>query len=100
MRTPAVLTAAWVALLLSASSGAVAAATEGPAIDYSNPSNWLCRPDQDEACAGPLKAAVLSLAGAMTKRDLPPAAHDPPVDCFYVYPTVSREPWPNADMTA
>ena len=28
------------------------------------------------------------------------AADDPPIDCFYVYPTVSLDPGGNSDMTA
>ncbi len=29
----------------------------------------------------------------------PKPAKNPPIDCFYVYPTVSGQPGPNADLT-
>jgi hypothetical protein len=42
---------------------------------------------------------VAPTGGALTRKTYAP---DPaaPIDCFYVYPTVSREPTANADMTA
>jgi hypothetical protein len=74
--------------------GAAAAAP-----DYADPMNWLCRPGGADICSRPLTSTVLSPAdGAQTRKTyLPdPAA---PIDCFYVYPTVSREQTANADMT-
>jgi hypothetical protein len=41
---------------------------------------------------------VVPASGDTTIVKAAPAA-DPPVDCFYVYPTVSTEPTGNADMT-
>ena len=69
------------------------------AVDYADPANWLCRPGRADACSAPLTSTVVSPAdGALAKKTYAP---DPPapIDCFYVYPTVSREPMPNADMT-
>lgn len=70
-----------------------------PAVDYSQPANWLCRPGRDDVCSQPLTSTVVSPAdGALTKKTYTP---DPaaPIDCFYVYPTVSHEPTANADLT-
>jgi hypothetical protein len=75
-------------------------ALAAPAIDYSNAANWLCRPGRDDVCSRPLTSTVLSAAdGKQTKVTYGP---DPaaPIDCFYVYPTVSQEPTANADMTS
>ncbi len=69
-------------------------------VDYSAPSNWLCRPGRADACGTPLTSTVVSPAGGgLVKRTYAP---DPaaPIDCFYIYPTVSEEPTANADMTA
>jgi len=74
-------------------------APAAPVIDYAQPSSWLCRPGRDDICTRPLTSTVVSPAdGALTRKTYAP---DPaaPVDCFYVYPTVSREPTANADMT-
>ena len=69
--------------------------------DYSNGDSWLCRPGlspEKDACAVDLSTTVISADGQRTPE---PWAADPsaPIDCFYVYPTVSTEPAGNADMT-
>jgi hypothetical protein len=69
-------------------------------IDYSKPDTWLCRPGRtDDACAIDLTTTVVAANGTMTKETW---AANPvaPIDCFYVYPTVSMDPGPNSDMTA
>lgn len=59
---------------------------------------WLCRPGlPDNPCEGDLTATVVSAGGAATTETASPA-EDPPVDCFYVYPTVSAQPGPNANL--
>jgi hypothetical protein len=80
----------------AAPARAPAAATR---IDYTDPANWLCLPGRSDSCAATLSATVISADGTMSRRSL---QTDPnaPVDCFYVYPTVSTEPGANADMTA
>src|SRR4029079_5625384 len=40
---------------------------------------------------------VVAAGGAMAKETFRPAG-DAPIDCFYVYPTVSMQPGPSADM--
>lgn len=84
--------------VLALHSGAAAAAS-GPAPDYGDQKSWLCLPGRTDPCSGPLTSTVVGLDGTFERRTYQPDANAP-VDCFYVYPTVSREASPNADMTA
>lgn len=60
---------------------------------------WLCQPGgTNDPCTADLDARVVSASGARTPQPASPAAN-PPFDCFYVYPTVSSEKGPNADLT-
>jgi Protein of unknown function (DUF3089) len=60
---------------------------------------WLCRPGEtDNPCASPLATTVVTPSGA-THVEPAPAASDPRVDCFYVYPTISGETTVNADLS-
>jgi hypothetical protein len=68
-------------------------------VDYANAANWVCLPGRDDACARPQPTADLNPAGYGPVTSSVPAA-DPPIDCFYVYPTVSRDPGLNSDLTA
>lgn len=65
--------------------------------DYTAAANWLCRPGRADACAVDESATVVNADGSerVEKWSADPNA---PVDCFYVYPTVSRETTPNSDM--
>jgi hypothetical protein len=68
--------------------------------DYSRDASWLCRPGRADVCSEPVVSTVIPPDGsAISKRTYAP---DPsaPIDCFYVYPTVSEEETANADMTA
>jgi hypothetical protein len=67
--------------------------------DYSDAKSWLCRPGQHDACDVDLTTTVVGADGALSPE---PWAADPnaPIDCFYVYPTVSTDPTPNSDMIA
>ena len=59
---------------------------------------WLCRPGlADNPCESDLTATVISTDGSGTVEEATPA-EDPPIDCFYVYPTVSGQPGPNATL--
>ncbi|MEX2488435.1 MAG: DUF3089 domain-containing protein [Pseudomonadales bacterium] len=70
------------------------------AADYSNPKNWLCRPDLDgDACVMDLTTTVVAADGTMTREPFTRNPR-PPIDCFYVYPTVSTDETPNSDMKA
>ena len=65
--------------------------------DYSNGNNWLCRPGRQDACAVDLSTTIISASGKLTPETW---AADPnaPIDCFYIYPTVSTDPTGNSDM--
>ena len=60
---------------------------------------WLCKPGlAANPCEGNLDATVVDSAGKSTVEPARPAT-DPPVDCFYVYPTVSKQKTVNANLT-
>jgi hypothetical protein len=65
--------------------------------DYSNGDNWLCRPGRQDACAVDLATTIVAANGKL-KREAWAANPNAPIDCFYVYPTVSRDATPNSDM--
>jgi hypothetical protein len=68
--------------------------------DYADPKAWLCRPGRkDDACAVDETATVVAADGKLT-RETWSADPNAPIDCFYVYPTVSTDTTPNSDMTA
>lgn len=67
--------------------------------DYSNQANWLCLPGRDDACGKPLPTTALNANGYGSVGEVTPAK-DPPADCFYVYPTVSRDASDNSDLVA
>jgi hypothetical protein len=67
--------------------------------DYSNASSWLCLPGRKDVCSTPLATAALNPNG-YGSTGLSTVAKDPPVDCFYVYPTVSRDQGLNSDLNA
>ena len=68
-----------------------------PAPDYAKEANWLCLPGRDDACSKPLPTTALNPNGYGSTGLVKPAAN-PPIDCFYVYPTVSRDPGDNSDL--
>ena len=68
--------------------------------DYKDDASWLCRPGRaGDACDVDLTTTVVAADGTLTRETF---AADPkaPIDCFYVYPTVSTDATPNSDMTA
>ena len=67
--------------------------------DYSKPETWLCRPGQHDACETDLTTTVVAADGTLS-REAWAADANAPIDCFYVYPTVSTDPTPNSDMVA
>jgi hypothetical protein len=67
--------------------------------DYTRDSSWLCLPGRKDVCSTPLPTTALNSNGYGSNG--PSAvAKDPPIDCFYVYPTVSSDPGMNSDMVA
>ncbi len=60
---------------------------------------WLCRPGlAANPCRSSEESTVESFSGPGVVETARPAAR-PPIDCFYVYPTVSSQPTPNANLT-
>ncbi len=91
-----------VAAHAQAPAAALPAATPAPAPaatpnDYTNPAAWLCRPGRNDACAVNLDATVIQADGTTTVERFH-ADPNAPIDCFYVYPTVSTDPGANATM--
>ena len=66
---------------------------------YADDAHWLCRPGmEDDLCVGEdLDATAVAADGTIEPVPFERAA-DPPVDCFYVYPTVSQDPGLSADL--
>jgi hypothetical protein len=67
--------------------------------DYSKGESWLCRPGRQDACAADLTTTIVEANGNL-KEEKFKADPKAPIDCFYVYPTVSLDTTPNSDMTA
>jgi hypothetical protein len=85
------------ALIVAATGLALAADAPAQKNDYAKSGNWLCLPGQDDACATDEDATVVKAGGTLTPERFKPAK-DAPVDCFYIYPTVSFDPGINSDM--
>ncbi|MCU0269709.1 MAG: DUF3089 domain-containing protein [Acidimicrobiales bacterium] len=66
---------------------------------YGDEAAWLCRPAMtDSPCLTELDLSVVAPDGTVRVEPFEPA-EDPPIDCFYVYPTVSQDPGGNADRS-
>ena len=79
----------------------VLAAQAAPATapDYASDATWLCLPGRADVCSTPLATTALNPNGyGSTGRSS--VAADPQLDCFYVYPTVSRDRGLNSDLNA
>lgn len=86
-------------LLAQAPAQPAAPAAEVKPIDYTDDASWLCRPGRKgDACDVDLTTTVIQADGGMT-RETWTANPKAPIDCFYVYPTVSTDPTLNSDMT-
>jgi hypothetical protein len=83
---------------LSALAGAAAPARAADDDPYARPEAWLCRPGASDLCAAPVVATVVQNDGSRATRVLKPNPAAP-IDCFYVYPTVSEDPAGNSGMT-
>lgn len=95
-------------VLLAAAGPAGAQAPAPPAApaaevkpnDYADEKNWLCRPGRKgDACDVDLTTTVVAADGTLT-RETWAANPNAPIDCFYVYPTVSTDTGTFSDMTA
>ena len=83
------------------STAAPAVAQTPPAasapVDYASEASWLCLPGRADSCGRPLGTAALNPNGYGSVGEARPASN-PGIDCFYVYPTVSRDPTDNSDL--
>lgn len=73
-------------------------AQPGPAApDYAQDATWICLPGRADTCGTPLPTADLlpSGYGPVTQSRV---ATDARADCFFVYPTVSRDAGANSDL--
>src|SRR5829696_4105603 len=87
--------------LIAAAAFAAVPAFAQPArpapVDYSKASSWLCLPGNPDVCSAPLATVAVNANGyGSVGRSVP--AKNPPLDCFYVYPTVSRDNGLNSDL--
>ena len=94
------------ALGLSATLATVAFAAHAqtaaplPKNDYGDKGNWLCWTGKaGDACAIDLTTTVIKADGSSTVETFK-ADPKAPIDCFYVYPTVSNDPGVLSDMHA
>jgi hypothetical protein len=86
------------AALLGAAGSAQA--QEPARTDYSKPETWLCWPGKaGDACAVDMTTTVIKADGSATTESFK-ADPKAPIDCFYVYPTVSLDPGVISDMDA
>jgi Protein of unknown function (DUF3089) len=98
MNAPAGTLAIFIALTIEIGTAPRGTSQSSPGIDYADGANWLCRPGRTDACAIDLTTTIVAADGTLTRE---PWTADPkaPIDCFYVYPTVSADPTRNSDMT-
>ncbi|HEY0627361.1 MAG TPA: DUF3089 domain-containing protein [Allosphingosinicella sp.] len=87
------LAAAGAALMLGAPATAQDAAP-----NYGEAGNWLCLPGRTDPCSSPLPTTALNANGYGSVGQSMPN-QQATVDCFYVYPTVSRDAGLNSDLT-
>jgi hypothetical protein len=66
---------------------------------YEFDNNWLCLPGRKDVCSTSLPTTALSPNG-YGSSGRSSIAKDPPLDCFYLYPTVSNDAGMNSDLIA
>ena len=88
--TGGVLRIALLSLIAAAAVGCLAAPAAEADVE------WLCRPGlASNPCAGDQTTTYFASDGS-SRVETPAVPANPPIDCFYVYPTVSNQPTPNA----
>jgi hypothetical protein len=101
--------AVWVARRGAAGEGAGSAEVTAPRTSlatyaghhsavYDDPAHWVCRPGRSDACSQDLDTTVIGADGSTSMERFVPDAQAP-IDCFYVYPTVSKDPAASSDLT-
>ena len=103
-RVRALVGAAVVCLAVTAVATTAGAAPSGARALAASPSAsgmstvWLCRPGlAKNPCTAPLTTTVVRPNGSWSIQTSRPA-RNPPIDCFYVYPTVSQQKTVNANL--
>jgi hypothetical protein len=92
-RSRLLVTAALLALVVSAIGAASASASMHKAV-------WLCKPGLvNDPCKESRTATVVTYSGGLRKETVEKQRNEgsPPIDCFYVYPTVSEQETTNAN---
>lgn len=93
-----VLGVAAAGLLAGCGSSRVTVESTAAAATKTHATVWLCFPGRKpNPCAVSLGTTAVRADGTRAVERVRAAAH-PAIDCFYVYPTVSREPTGNADL--
>jgi hypothetical protein len=72
-------------------------ATAQAPVDYTKPASWLCLPGRSDTCSTPLRTTALNPNG-YGSAGVSTVAKAPKIDCFILYPTVSRDPGMNSDL--
>src|SRR6188508_918319 len=102
------LIAAFVTAVALTPAGASAQFTAGQATaapagtaknNYADDKSWLCRPGRQDACAIDHTTTLVAANGTLS-REAWTADANAPIDCFYVYPTISTDQSPYSDMNA
>ncbi len=64
---------------------------------YDDPDVWICWPGADDICAESQDLTIVAADGTL---EVVPFVHaeDAPVDCFYVYPTISQDQTASSDL--
>ena len=86
-------------VVLSGVGAAPALAQQVPSANYDAPDTWLCRPGRADLCSADQAVTTLAADGSRTVQLIKPDANAP-IDCFYVYPTVSQDSHPHSTMQA
>ena len=84
-------------IVLSVAAAAAQAQAAPAAVNYELPKNWLCLPGRKDVCSTPIPTTALNANGYGSSGQSV-VAKKPPVDCFYVYPTVSTDKGLNSDL--
>ncbi len=70
-----------------------------PAVAGAEDTVWICKPGQaDDLCAGTIDGTTLPPPGQQAQPLGYTRPADPPIDCFYLYPTQSDQPTPNSNL--
>lgn len=67
-------------------------------LDYSDEAFWACRGETGDVCTHEYPMARILTDGTQTVRTIAPE-NDPPIDCFWIYPTMDWQPFFAAQHT-